>query len=55
VGEILASKLAQNPTMIIALHADARVSYATVSRMLDQLQQAHAPRVVFAAEKRSVP
>ena len=55
VGEILAAKLAQNPKLVIALYADADVSYAAVSRMLDQLEVAHAPRVIFAAEQRRVP
>lgn len=52
VGEILAAKLAQNPKLIIALYADARVPYAAVARMLDQMQLARAPRVIFAAEQR---
>jgi len=55
VGEILAAKLSRNPKLVIALYADARVPYSAVARMLDQLELAHAPRVIFAAEQRRTP
>jgi biopolymer transport protein ExbD len=52
VGETLASKLAANPSLSIALYADARVPYGTVARVLDEVQRAHAARVTLTTERR---
>ena len=52
VGDLLAVKLAQNPNLMIALYADARVPYASVARIIDQMQNARAPRVTFTTERR---
>ena len=52
VGDLLAVKLAQNPNLMIALYADARVPYALVARIIDQMQNARAPRVTFTTERR---
>lgn len=52
VGEALATKLQANPTLSIALYADARVPYGTVARILDEVQRAHAPRVTLTTEAR---
>jgi biopolymer transport protein ExbD len=52
VGSVLAEKLAANPGLSIALYADARVPYATVARVLDEVQRAHAPRVTLTTESR---
>ncbi len=47
VGELLAGKLAANPGLLIALHADARVPYERIAALIEQLKQARAPRVAF--------
>ena len=52
VGSVLAEKLAANPKLFIALYADARVPYATVARVLDEVERAHAPRVTLTTELR---
>jgi biopolymer transport protein ExbD len=52
VGSVLAEKLAANPGLNIALYADARVPYATVARVLDEVERAHAPRVTLTTESR---
>ncbi len=52
VGEVLAPKLARNPRLLIAVYADARVSYGTVARILDEVQRAQAPRVTLTTERR---
>jgi biopolymer transport protein ExbD len=53
VGAALAAKLAQNPKLLIALYADARVPYAAIARIIDQIQLARAPRVIFTTERRA--
>ena len=52
VGEALASKLSENPSLSIALYADARVPYGIVARVLDEVERAHAPRVTLTTERR---
>jgi biopolymer transport protein ExbD len=52
VGESLAAKLAENPSLTIALYADGRVPYGTVARFLDEVERAHAPRVMLTTERR---
>jgi len=52
VGTVLAEKLAANPSLSIALYADARVPYATLARVLDEVERAHAPRVTLTTESR---
>jgi biopolymer transport protein ExbD len=51
VGERLAAKLRGNPSLAIALYADARVPYGTVARVLDEVERAHAPRVTLTTEE----
>jgi biopolymer transport protein TolR len=55
VAGILAGKLTQNPRLTIALRADARVPYARVVEVLDQLKEARAPRVSFTTLRREAP
>ena len=55
VGDLLASKLAANPRLNIALYADARVPYATVARVLGEVERAHAPRVMLTTEHQGSP
>jgi len=55
VGERLAAKLRTNPSLAIALYADARVPYGTVARMLDEVERAHAPRVTLTTEEARGP
>jgi biopolymer transport protein ExbD len=55
VGDMLASKLAVNPQLNIALYADARVPYATVALVLGEVERAHAARVMLTAEHRGRP
>jgi biopolymer transport protein TolR len=55
VAELLAVKLRQNPALVIALRADARVPYRRVAELLDQLKLARAPRVAFTAVQRETP
>ncbi|HEX7076982.1 MAG TPA: biopolymer transporter ExbD [Candidatus Eisenbacteria bacterium] len=55
IGPLVAAKLRENPRLLVALHADARAPYATVARVLEQLEEARAPRVVLAATKRGRP
>ncbi len=51
VGDTLAAKLAANPSLSIALYADARVPYGTVARVLDEVERAHAARVLLTTER----
>lgn len=55
VGRLLEAKLQRNPGLMIALRADERVSYDRVAGMLDQLKEAHAPRVAFTTIGRPAP
>ena len=55
VGAILARKLERNPGLTIALRADARVPYRLVAGILEQMKQAHAPRVAFTSVGRQNP
>ena len=55
VGDLLASKLASNPRLNIALYADARVPYGTVARVLGQVERAHAARIMLTTEHRGRP
>jgi biopolymer transport protein ExbD len=52
VGRVLSRKLAQNPGLLIALRADERVPYERIAALLDQLKEAHAPRVAFTTVRR---
>ena len=54
VGEALAAKMAGNPGLTVAIEADARVPYATVAALIEELKEARAPRVTFATERRRV-
>jgi biopolymer transport protein ExbD len=51
VGDALAAKLRGNPSLSIALYADARVPYGTVARVLDEVERAHAGRVMLTTER----
>ena len=51
VGARLGAKLRTNPSLAIALYADARVPYGTVARVLDEVERAHAPRVTLTTEE----
>ena len=55
LAPLLAAKLAANPDLIVALHADARAPYASVAMVFEQLKSAHAPRVALAGVKRGAP
>jgi biopolymer transport protein ExbD len=55
VGDTLAAKLRGNPSLSIALYADARVPYGTVARVLDEVERAHAGRVMLTTEQRRSP
>ena len=55
LAPLLASKLRENPMLLVSLHADARAPYASVARVFDQLKAARAPRVALAATKRGSP
>jgi biopolymer transport protein ExbD len=55
VGRVLSGKLAQNPGLLIALRADERVPYERIAALLDQLKEAHAPRVAFTTVGRGAP
>jgi biopolymer transport protein ExbD len=55
IGDLLASKLSSNPRLNIALYADARVPYATVARVLGEVERAHAERVTLTTEHRARP
>jgi biopolymer transport protein ExbD len=48
VGPVLAEKLRRQPGLTISLHADAQVPYASVARLIEQLQAAQAARVSLA-------
>jgi biopolymer transport protein ExbD len=55
VASLLAVKLRENPSLVIALHADARAPYSSVARVFEQLKEARAPRVALAGAKRGAP
>lgn len=55
VGELLSAKLAANPGLLIALHADANVPYERIAALIEQLKQARAPRVAFTTTARERP
>ena len=48
LGTVLSEKLRRQPGLAISLHADARVPYASVARVIEQLQTAQAARVSLA-------
>lgn len=55
VGRLVRSRLDANPRLLVSLHADARAPYEDVARLLEQLKEARAPRVVLAGTKRGRP
>ena len=52
VGALLAEKLVRDPGLVIAIRADERVPYGRIAAVLEQLKEAHAPRVAFTTVRR---
>ena len=52
VAAIVGAQLKANPQQIVSIHVDGKISFGSISDILQELRKAEADKIVFATEKK---